>query len=159
MILAKVQMLTKVIEHTSLDCCTEDTPDSLLTFSKVLYDQLTKEDKKLYKPHNPALPFTLFIIEDLEKMYPGQDVGSLSNEEIYLLPCCGKFKCKFGKNSIHEAIVGGKFNEFSKVKRIGIYHSVFIICGYLPLAGVPAWKDIHVDAAEAVEKIAAAKNE
>jgi len=106
----------------------------LLTFSKVLYDQLTKEEKKLYKQANPVQPFTLFLVEDMEKKYPdpGRDVGCLSNRETYLLPCCGKFNCKFGINSIFEAI-GGDNAKFCVVKQTNIFQSVFIICRYLPL--------------------------
>ena len=90
---------------------------------------------------------TLFILKDIEKMYQGQDVGCLSNEVIYLLPCCGKFN---GKNLLHEAI-GGDNAKFC------VLRPTFIICHYLPLEGVTAWMDILAEA-DAVEKIAAAKN-
>jgi hypothetical protein len=64
---------------------------------------------------------TLFLTRDAAKKFPGQEIESLTKDELYWLPCYGKFVTKIlGNHSLFTA-VGGTIGNLCPIKSTGAY--------------------------------------
>ncbi len=85
-------------------------------------------------------------------------IESLSKEQLYQLPCYGKFLSKTnGDHSLYVAI-GGCRGAFSHIKMTGIQKAFVISCWIPSKEGVPPWNEVNVEE-NAAEKIAEVRSE
>jgi len=143
-----------------LECISNDThsnfdgrrnlPEDLLSKCLEWFASLPEIFKQSIISANPAQPHTVFLVEDAHRIFPDLDIKSLTNVQLYDLPCYGKFPSQ----TKMLATIGGRRPALDEYKTLATRRDEFIVTRWMPSEeGVPPWNEIHVveNAAEKIE--------
>jgi hypothetical protein len=131
-------------------------PDDLLGECLKWFESVPGNFKQSITRPNPAHPHTLFLVEDAKRIFPDNDIKSLTKVQLYNLPCYRKF---LSKRATRATIGGNSSSRLDKYKTISIHRNEFIVSRWIPSEeGVPPCNEISV-VENADEKIAMVKSE
>ncbi len=92
--------------------------------------------KKSLSKVKAAQPYTLFFARDAVVIFPGRNIDTLTKDELYQLPCDGKFLSKIVGDHSLRAAIGGDSISLSHIKTTSALGHVFIISHWLPVKKV-----------------------